>query len=135
MRLWVADFQYLLARALRSVGVGLVLAAWASVLASEAQQYSDLRGYAIAASAVVGVVVSQLFAGLPPSAKPVDVVRGFERDIVAVAREQAPGDTAHQQRLTVEIAALAVDRIRDGANVPGDRRAWLRLLGELADTR
>ena len=135
MRLWVADFQYFLARALRSVGVGLVAAAWASVLASEAQQYADLRSYAIAASALVGVVLSQWFAGLPPSAKPVEVVRGLERDIVAVAREQAPGDPAHQQRLTADIAALAVTRIRDGANVPRDRRAWLRVLGELADSR
>ena len=125
MRLWVADFAYCLARAMRSVGLGLAAVAWASALASEAQQYNDLRSYAIVVCAVGGVVGSQWFAGLPPSARPLEAARGFERDILAVARGEG---------LAPEIlAALAVQRLRDGANVPKDRRAWLRVLARLAD--
>lgn len=135
MRLWVADLTYYLARALRTVGVGLMATAWASALASEAQQYTEQRAYLIVAAAVLGVLASQWFAGLPPSARPIEIVRGFERDIVTVARELARGDRDLQRSLTAGIAALAVERLRAGANVPADRRAWLRLLAQLASER
>jgi hypothetical protein len=128
VRLWVGDLAYYLARALRAVGVGLAAVAWASALASQAQQFNDLRAYALVGSAIVGVVVSQWFAGLPPSARPLEVVRGLERDIVAVARELARGDHARQQLLTMRMAVEAVERLRGGSNVPRDRRAWLRVL-------
>ncbi len=131
--MWAGDLAYYMARALRTVGVGLAAAAWASVLASEAQQYGDLRGYAIVVCAVVGVLVSQWFAGLPPSALPVELVRGYERDIVAVARELARGDHALQHALVLRIATRAVARLREGSNVPKDRRAWFRLLARLPD--
>jgi hypothetical protein len=133
VRLWVADLAYYLARALRSVGIGLAAVAWASALASQAQQFNDLRSYALVGSAIVGVLVSQWFAGRAPSARPLDVVRGLERDIVVVARELARGDHALQQLLTLQMAVSAVERVRAGANVPRDRRAWLRVLARLAD--
>jgi hypothetical protein len=128
VRIWVADLAYYLARALRSAGIGLAAVAWASALASQAQQFNDLRSYALVGSAVIGVLISQWFAGLPPSARPLDVVRGFERDIVAVARELARGDHGLQHALVLRIATLAVERLRGGSNVPNDRRAWLRVL-------
>jgi hypothetical protein len=133
VRLWVADLAYYLARAMRSAGVGLAAVAWASALASQAQQFNDLRSYALVGSAIVGVLVSQWFAGVPPSARPTEVVRSLERDIVAVARELSRGDRDAQARLTHRIALLAVGRVRDGANVPRDRRAWLRVLARLSD--
>lgn len=125
MRLWVADFAFYLARALRSVGLALAAVAWASALASEAQQYNDLRSYAIAACAMIGVLASQWFAGLPPSARPLDLVRGMERDLLAVAREVRVSPA--------ELATVAVERLQHGANVPKDRRSWLRGLARLAD--
>lgn len=133
MRLWVADLAYYLARALRSVGVGLAAVAWASALASQAQQFNDLRSYALVACATVGVLVSQWVSGRAPSTRPFDVVRGLERDIVAVARELARGDQALQHLLTQRLAILAVERVRGGSNVPNDRRTWLRVLARLSD--
>ena len=82
------------------------------------------------AAAIVGVCVSQWFTGLPPSATVVDLLQPFERDILAVAREQAHGDTARMEFLVARIAALATVRIRRGANIPArDRRAWFRATG------
>ena len=131
MRLWVDDLKYYLGRALRAVGVGLAAVAWASVLASEAQQYNDLRWYAMVAVGAIAVLVTHAFSGLPPSARPRDVVRDMERDIQAVAREQAPADPEQQRVEMVRIATLAVERVRAGANVPKDRRAWLSALASL----
>jgi hypothetical protein len=131
VRLWVDDFKYSLGRALRAVGVGLAAVGWASVLASEAQQYNDLRWYALVAAAIVSVLATQFLAGLPPSARPRDVARDMERDIQAVAREQAPTDPERQTAEMVRIGTLAVERLRTGANVPKDRRAWLRALASL----
>ena len=52
MRVWVEDFNFHLARALRVVGVGLAAVAWASVIGSEAQQPADTRAYLQVAAAV-----------------------------------------------------------------------------------
>jgi hypothetical protein len=135
MRVWVEDLTFQLARALRVVGIGLAAVAWASVIGSEAQQTAtaDTRAYAQVAAAIVAVIVAQWFTGLPPSANAVDLIRPFERDIVAAARDRAGGDVERMQMLAARIATLAVVRIRRGANLPRDRRAWLRALAHLAE--
>ena len=133
MRAWIDDLQFYFAYALRAVGIGLVAVAWASALGSEAQQSADVRAAIQVAAAIIGVVISQWFTGLAPSATVVDLLQPFERDILAVAREQAPGDPARQKLLVARIAALAAVNIRRGANVPSrDRRAWFRGLEGLA---
>lgn len=68
MRPWVADFTFQLARALRVVGVAIVVVAWASVLASEAQQSAEIRSLVQVGASVGAVLVAQWFTGLPPSA-------------------------------------------------------------------
>ncbi len=132
MRIWVEDLKFHLARALRVAGVGLAAVAWASVISSEAQQTADTRAYAQVAAAIVAVVVAQWFTGLPPSASAVDLIRPFERDILAAARDRAGGDTLRMQMLAARIATLAVVRLRRGGELPRDRRAWLRALARLA---
>jgi hypothetical protein len=132
MRLWVEDFKYQLAMALRVVGIGLAAVAWASVIGSELQLGTDARTIAQVGAAIAAVLVSQLLAGQPPSASVVDVLRPFERDILAVARERGHGDPDQADFLAARIAALATVRIRRGADLPRDRRAWLRTLGRLA---
>jgi hypothetical protein len=134
MRVWVSDLHYHLAMALRAVGVGLTAVAWASALGSEAQQSGDVRSYALVAAGGVAVLIVQWLTAPPPSFSVVELVRPLERDIVFVAREQARGDQDRLQRLVAEMALLAATRIRGGANLPRDRRAWLRALLRLAET-
>ena len=134
MRVWVEDFQFHLARALRVVGIGLAAVAWASVIGSEAQQTAtaDTRAYAQVVAAIVAVLIAQWFTGLPPSASAVDLIRPLERDILAAARDRAGGDTERMKMLAARIATLAVVRLRRGGELPADRRAWLRVLARLA---
>ena len=132
MRIWVEDLKYDLAMALRAVGIGLSAVAWASVLGSEAQQSADVRAYLQVGAAVLSVCVVQWLTALPPSANVVDVLRLFQRDILAVARQRAAGDAEQTEVLAARISDLAAERIRRGSNVPRDRRAWLRLLARLA---
>jgi hypothetical protein len=132
MRVWVEDFNFHLARALRVVGVGLAAVAWASVIGSEAQQPADTRAYLQVAAAVVAVLVAQWFTRLPPSATGVDLIRAYERDIMAAARDRAGGDVERMHTLAARIALLAVVRLRRGGTLPSDRRAWFRALARLA---
>jgi hypothetical protein len=132
VRLWIEDLQFDLAGAMRASGVGLAAVAWASVLGSEAQQSETVRAYAQVAAAIVGVCVSQWFTRLPPSATTVDVLRPFERDILAAAREQARGDDERVYFLAARMAMLATVRLRRGGSLPRDRRAWFRSLARLA---
>ena len=132
MRIWLEDLKYDLAMALRAVGIGLAAVAWASVLGSEAQQSADVRAYAQVGAAVLSVCIVQWLTALPPSANLVDLLRPFERDVLAIARERSGGDAERMQALATRITDLAAGRIRGGANVPRDRRAWLRLLARLA---
>jgi hypothetical protein len=120
--------------ALRAVGVGLIAVAWASALTSEAQQVTDTRAYIQVTAAAVSLLVVHLITHLPPSWTGAGLLEPMERDITAVAREQAPGDSARQAEHAAAIRALALERIRDGANVPRDRRAWLRGLSRLAES-
>jgi hypothetical protein len=78
------------------------------------------------------VAICQWFTGLPPSATIVGLLRPFERDLIAVAREQAAGDAERLEMLVTRIATLAAVRIRRGGTVPHDHRAWLRTLARLA---
>jgi hypothetical protein len=133
MRVWVEDLRYHFAMALRAVGIGIVAVAWASSLSSEAQQSSDLRAYLEVGAAVLSVLVAQLLTRLPPSANVDELLRPMQRDISAVARERAGGDIQLQAGYAAAISALAADRIRAGANIPRDRRRWLRTLSDLAD--
>jgi hypothetical protein len=132
MRVWVEDFNFQFARALRVVGIGLATVAWASVIGSEAQQNADTRAYAQVVAAIVAVVVAQWFTRLPPSATGVDLIRPFERDILAAARDRAGGDVERTHLLAARIAMLAVVRLRRGGTLPSDRRAWFRALARLA---
>jgi hypothetical protein len=132
MRLWVEDFNHQLARALRAVGIGLAMVAWASVLGSEAQQSADIRSYAQVVAAVLSVAATQWLSALPPSATLVDLLRPFEREIIAAARERAGGDAARLRVLVGRIAVLAAVRIRRAGNVPRDRRTWFRALAQVA---
>jgi hypothetical protein len=133
MRVWVEDLRYHFAMALRAVGIGIVAVAWASTLSSEAQQASDLRAYLEVGAAVVSVLIAQLLTALPPSATITDLLRPMQRDINFVARERAGGDAQLQAQYVAAISALAAERIRAGANIPRDRRRWLRTLSDLAD--
>jgi hypothetical protein len=58
----------------------------------------------------------------------------MERDINAVARERAGGDAQLQADYAAAISALAAERLRQGANIPRDRRRWLRTLSHLAES-
>jgi hypothetical protein len=133
MRVWFADMQFHLAMALRAVGVGLIAVAWASALTSEAQQVSDTRSYLQVAAAVVSLVVVALLTHLPPSWTGEDLLKPLDRDITAVARECAAGDPQREAEYAAAIRELAIQRIRDGANVPRERRAWLRALSRLSE--
>ena len=117
MRVWLEDLKFQLAVALRAAGIGLTAVAWASALASEAQQSSDVRSFALVASAIVSVAICQLFTGLPPSATIVGLLRLFERDLINIARERAGGDTERMQMLVTRIATLAAGRFRRGGSV------------------
>jgi hypothetical protein len=132
MRVWVEDFNFHFAHALRVVGIALAAVAWASVIGSEAQQSADTRAYALVVAAVVAVLVAQWFTRLPPSATGVDLIRSFERDILAAARDRAGGDTERMHILAGRIAMLAVVRLRRGGTMPSDRRTWFRALARLA---
>jgi len=131
--LWLEDLTFYFARALRAVGLGLVAVAWASALGSEAQQSADVRSALQVAAAIVGVCISQWLSGSPPSSSVADVLRPLEREIRAVAREQARGNPERTQVLVAHIGSLALVRIRGGARIRvRDRREWLRALGHLA---
>ena len=132
MRIWLEDLKYDLAMALRAVGIGLGAVAWASVLGSEAQQSADVRAYAQVGAAVLSVCIVQWLTALPPSANLADLLRPLEREVLAVARERGGGDAERTEALATRITELAAERIRGGANVPRDRRAWLRVLARLA---
>ena len=134
MTIWVEDLKYHLAMALRAVGVGLAAVAWASALGSEAQQNADVRAYAQVGAAVLSVCIVQWLTALPPSTSLAELLRPFERDILAVARERAGGDTERARVLAGQITALAAARVRRTGNVPRDRRAWLRTLAGLVET-
>jgi hypothetical protein len=134
VRVWVEDLRYHFAVALRAVGIGIVAVAWASALSSEAQQGSDPRAYFEVASAVISVLVAQILTALPPSATITDLLQPMQRDISAVARERAGGDIELQAEYRAAITALATQRLREGANIPRDRRRWLRTLSHLADS-
>jgi hypothetical protein len=132
VRVWIEDFNFHLARALRTVGIALAVVAWASVIGSEAQQSADTRAYAQVVVAVVAIVVAQWFTRLPPSATGVDLIRPYERDILAAARDRAGGDVGRTHQLAARIAMLAIVRLRRGGDLPSDRRAWFRTLARLA---
>src|SRR5262252_5034982 len=104
--------------AMRAVGVGLVAVAWASALASEAQQVNDTRAYTEVAAACVTLLIVHLLTRLPPSWTVTDLLKPLDRDIVAVARERSGGDPQLQADYVAAIRALATTRIRNGANVP-----------------
>jgi hypothetical protein len=133
VRVWVEDFKYHLTMALRSVGIGIVAIAWASALTSEAQQVTDTRAYIQVAAACVCMLIVQALTQLPPSWTGKDLLKPLERDITAVARERAAGDAALQAAYAATIRDLAITRIRQGANVPRDRRGWARALLRLAE--
>ena len=132
MRVWVEDFNFHLARALRVVGLALAAVAWASVIGSEAQQSADTRAHAQVVAAIVAVLVAQWFTRLPPSATGVELIRSFERDILAAARDGAGSDVERMHMLAGRIALLAVVRLSRGGTLPSDRRAWFRALARLA---
>jgi hypothetical protein len=133
MRVWVEDLRYHFAMALRAVGIGIVVVAWASGLSSEAQQGSDPRSYLEVGAAILSVLIAQILTHLPPSANVTELLRPMQRDIQAVARERAGGDKQLEAEYAAAISALAAERIRAGANIPRDRRRWLRTLSSLAD--
>ena len=118
------DLKYHVVMALRAVGLGVVIVAWASALASEAQQISDTRAYVEVGAAVVGLLVVHILTRLPPSWTVTDLLERLERDMAVVAREYATDVST--------VRALATQRVRGGANIPRDRRAWLRALLRLA---
>jgi hypothetical protein len=93
-----------------------------------------MRAYAVVLAAAVSTLVVQWLTAPPPSFTVVSLVRPMERDIVFVAREHARGDLERVPPLVAELAVLAAARIRGGANLPRDRRAWLRALLNLAET-
>jgi len=134
MRVWVQDVKYHFAMALRAVGVGIVVVGFASTLGSEAQQVTDVRAYGEVGAAVLALLVIHLFTAMPPSWTVTDLLKPMQRDVVAVARERANGDPARQAAYVESINALAAERIRNGSNIPRDRRRWLRLLSSLAET-
>lgn len=133
MRVWVEDLKYNVAMAMRAVGIGIVVVAWASALAAEAQQVSDLRVQIEAAASVLALLIVHVLTQLPPSATVVDLLKPMERDIVAVAREKAGADKSRADDWTALLRDTAAERIRGGANVPRDRRRWLRTLSRLAE--
>jgi len=133
VRVWLEDFKYHLTMASRAVGLGLIAVAWASALASEAQQVNDTRAYAEVAAACVTLLIVHLLTRLPPSWTATDLLKPLDRDIQAVARERSGGDPKLQAEYVAAIRALATTRIRNGANVPRDRRAWVRQLSRLAE--
>jgi hypothetical protein len=135
MRVWLEDLKFQLAVALRAAGIGLAAVAWASALASEAQQSTEVRSFALVASAIVGVAVCQWFTDLPPSATIAGLLRPFERDFINIARERADGDAERMQMLVTRMATLAAVRMRRGGSVPNDHRAWLRTLARLVVLR
>jgi hypothetical protein len=108
--------------------------AWASALASEAQQVSDTRAYVEVAAAVVSLVVAHVLTRLPPSWTVTELLKPLDRDILAVARASARGDAARQTAYVATLHAVAAERVRGGANLPRDRRAWLRGLLRLTET-
>jgi len=133
VRVWLEDFKYHLTMGLRAVGLGLVAVVWASALASEAQQINDTRAYAEVAAACVTLLIVHLLTRLPPSWTVTDLLKPLDRDIQAVARERSGGDPQRQAECVAAIRALATARIRKGANVPRNRRAWHRQLLRLAE--
>ena len=133
MRLWVEDLKYHLVVAMRAVGIALMVVTWASALSSEAQQVSDTRAYLQVAGAVASLIVAHVMTQLPPSWTLKDLLKPLDRDILAIAREQARGNAAKQVAYVAAMHALAVERLRGGANLPRDRRAWLRGLLRLAE--
>jgi hypothetical protein len=118
---------------MRAVFIGIVVVAWASALASEAQQITDTRAYIEVAAAITALVVVHIVTRSPPSLTLTELLKPLERDILALAREKTR-DATLQTEYASAIRAAAAKRIREGANVPRDRRAWLRALSRLAET-
>ena len=133
MRIWVEDLKYHVIMSMRAVGIGLIAVAWTSALASEAQQVSDTRAYAEVAAAVVSLIVVHILTRLPPSCTLKELLKPLDRDILAIARERARGDAVKQGAYVTAMHAAAAERLRGGANVPRDRRAWLRGLLRLTE--
>src|SRR5690242_11549092 len=106
--------------AMRAVGIGVIVVAWASALASEAQQVTDTRAYAQVAAVVISLVVVHAFTQLPPSWTATELLKPMERDLVAVARERSRGDAVLQAEYVAALRQLATERIRAGANLPRD---------------
>lgn len=133
MTLWVIDAQFHLANALRSVGVGLATAAWVSVLTAHIQLPGDIRIYVgVGASLLATALAQLLWGGWPPSRNVADLLRTYERDILAVAREEADNHPLRTRELAVKIAACATAEVRKGRRIPAEQRAWFRCLGRQA---
>ncbi len=133
MRIWLADFKSHFVVAVRAVGIGFIVVGWASALASEAQQTTDFRAYLEVGAAIVAVVLLQMLGPAPPSASPAGLLRPLERDIVAVARERSGGNAGATAEWAARLRELAIERLEAGANLPRDRRGWLRALLRLAE--
>jgi hypothetical protein len=133
MRIWLEDLKYDVVMAMRAVFIGIVVVAWASALSSEAQQITDMRAYIEVAAAITALGLVHLLTKSPPSSDVTEFLKPLERDMLAVAREKTR-DAAAQAQYVAALRAMAAERIRGGANVPRDRRAWLRALSRLAET-
>jgi len=132
MPLWLDDVVYHLGLALRAVGVGLAAVTWVSFLTLHVQSPTNTRAYFMLAATLIGVFVVQLLGGLPPSVTVVDLLQPLERDVLAVAREKARGDSEAVHFLAARIATHAAVAVRNGNGVPKDRRAWFRTIAQSA---
>ncbi len=130
MSVWIEDAKFLLANAMRSVWLGLVTVAWVSIFTAASGLPGETRTSLLVLAALVGVLAPQVLSGLPPSIAVDGLLRQLEKDILAAARERAGGDLDAANTLAGKIAAEVADRIREGRNLPSDRRAWLRLLAQ-----
>jgi hypothetical protein len=132
VRVWLEDLKHDVVMAMRAVFLGIVVVAWASALASEAQQITDTRAYLEVAAAIAALVLVHLMTRSPPSWNATELLEPLERDILAVARERTRDATLQREYATL-IRRIAAERIRGGADIPRDRRAWLRALSRLAE--
>ncbi len=130
MGLWLQDARFHFGMALRGVGSGIVALAWTSVFATAAGFSGEQRTYVLMGICVAVTLVAHGFGGLPPSFTLVGLLRSLEKDLVAAARERSGGDPRAFQELVARIAAHAAARVGQGVDVPGDRRAWFRLLAQ-----
>ena len=125
MPVWLQDLKFHVAVAIRSVGVGLMAVAWTSSLTAPAPVPADFRVFLILAAALVGIVASQLLTGRPPSLSARVLLQPYEKDLVAVAKAQAPSDP---QRLLDALARYVVRTFRVRGALPADHRTWLGLV-------